>query len=179
MRHRVAVTGSSETARSVALLLVARDDCHVLLTGEDGTALQAAATALRVEPRVEGPVDVTALTGAAIVVACDVDEALVREVRDRAPAALLVVATDAPEADGRAMQHLLRWPRQRVIGIDPASAAAAATQRAAAAVRLVDHILADRGHLVEATVQCTADGDDSWNAVEVNIDARGIAGFGG
>jgi hypothetical protein len=179
MRHRVAVIGTSETARCVALLLVARDDCHVLLTGEDGQALQAAATALGVEPRVEGPVDVTALTAATLAVVCDAEAVPVRELRDRAPAALLVIATGAPEADGRAMQELLRWPRQRVLGVDTASAAGPATHRAAAAVRLVDHVLADRGRTVEATVQRTAEGGEgSWVSVAVTVGACGVTGFG-
>ncbi len=180
MRHPVAVVGSSETARCVALLLVARDDCRVLLTGEDGDALRAAAVALGVEPQVDGPVAAPALTAVTIAVLCEPDAATVRELRDRAPAALLVLATTTPEADARAAQDVLRWPRQRVLGIDAASAAAPATQRAAAAVRIVDHVLGDRGRTVEVTVQQTAEGGEgSWASVPVTLGARGVAGFGG
>lgn len=175
MRHRVAVIGGSEAARSTALLLVARDDSHVLLAQEDAGPLRAAAVALRVEPRVDGPVDVTELTAAAVVVVCDVADVAVEDLASRAPDALLVVATPQPEADARALQDRLRWPRQRVIGIDTASAAGPPTQRAAAAVRLVDHVLADRGRTVEATVQTTATGGtDGWGSVPVTVGAAGV-----
>ncbi|MCW2957247.1 MAG: hypothetical protein JWP18_50 [Solirubrobacterales bacterium] len=180
MRHRVAVIGTSETARCVALLLVARDDCDIVLTGEDGDALQAAALALGVEPRVAGPVDVSELTAAAVAVVCDTDQAPVYELRERAPAALLILATTDPEGDARQMQDLLRWPRQRVFGIDAASAKAPSTQRAAAAVRLVDHVLADRRRRVEATVQCTAEGGEgSWASVPVALGAQGVTAIDG
>jgi malate/lactate dehydrogenase len=180
MRHRVAVIGTSETTRSVALLLVARDDSQVLLTGEDGGALQAAAAALGVEPRVDGPVDVTELTGTQVVVVCEPDGVPVQELRTRAPHALLIVATADPEADARALQDHLRWPRQRVIGIDACAAAGAAPQRAAAAVRLVDFVLADRGRTVEATVQRTAEGGaGSWGSVPVTLGAVGVQSIDG
>ena len=106
MRHRVAVIGGSEAARSTALLLVARDDSHVLLTQEDGHPLRAAAAALGVEPRVDGPVDVGELTAAAVLVVCDIADVAVDELARRAPDALLVVATPEPEADARALQDL-------------------------------------------------------------------------
>ncbi|MCW3015335.1 MAG: hypothetical protein JWO02_2427 [Solirubrobacterales bacterium] len=175
MRHRIAVIGTSETTRSVALLLVARDDSHVLLTGEDGRPLQAAATALGVEPSVDGPVHVTELTAADLVVVCEADGVPVHEVRQRAPSALLIVATADPEGDARSLQDHLRWPRQRVIGIDAQAAGAPAAQRAAAAVRLVNFVLADRGQTVEATVQRTAEGGDgAWGSVPVMIGAVGV-----
>jgi hypothetical protein len=175
MRHRIVVVGTSETARSVALLLVARDDCHVLLTGEDGTGLQAAARALAVEPRVEGPVADHELTAAAVVVLCDGQPAPAAALRTRCPDTLLVVATADPAADAQALQGELRWPRQRVLGVDAVAAAGPCTQRAAAALRLVDHVLADRGRTVEAIVQTTAQGGDgSWASVSVRLGAAGI-----
>jgi len=180
MRHRVAVIGGSEAARSTALLLVARDDSHVLLTQEDGHPLRAAAAALGVEPRVDGPVDVGELTAAAVLVVCDIADVAVDELARRAPDALLVVATPEPEADARALQDRLRWPRQRVLGIDTASAAGPATHRAAAAVRLVAFVLADRGRLVEATVQTTATGGtDGWGSVPVIVGAVGVLSIPG
>jgi hypothetical protein len=174
MRHRVAVIGTSETARSVALLLVARDDCLLVMTGEDATALRAAAVALGAEPRVDGPVPVTELTAAVIAVVCDADQVPVHELRDRAPAALLVVATTDPVGDARTLQDSLRWPRQRVLGVDAEAAAGAPVHRAAAAVRLVDHVLADRRRTVQATVQTTAEGGEgSWASVPVTVGAPG------
>jgi malate/lactate dehydrogenase len=175
MRHRIAVIGTSECTRSVALLLVARDDSHVLLTGEDAAGLQAAAVALAVEPRVEGPVAVPALTAADIVVVCDGEAAPAVQLRLRCPDALLVIATPEPAVDAAALQATLRWPRQRVIGVDAAAAAGPPAERAAAAVRLVDHILADRGRTVEATVQTTAaGGPGSWASVPVRVGAVGV-----
>jgi hypothetical protein len=180
MRHRVAVTGTSETTRSVALLLVIRDDSQVLLTGEDGGALRAAATALGVEPRVDGPVPVAELTGARLVVVCEPDGVPVQELRTRAPDALLIVATADPEGDARTLQDHLRWPRQRVIGIDAGAAGASAPERAAAAVRLVDFVLADRGRTVEVTVQRTAEGGSgSWGSVPVTLGAVGVQSIDG
>ncbi len=175
MRHRIAVVGTSETTRAVALLLVCRDDGHVLLTGEDGDALRAAAASIGVEPRVEGPVDVQELTAATIVVVCEADDVPASELRRRAPDALLIVATVDPAGDARALQDQLRWPRQRVIGIDAGAAAAAPAARAAAAIRLVDFVLADRGAVVEASVQTTAEGGDgSWASVPVRLGAVGV-----
>lgn len=175
MRHRIVVIGTSETARGVALLLLARDDCHVLLTGEDGAGLQAAARALAVEPRVEGPVPAHELSAAAVVVLCDGQPAPTAELRVRCPDTLLVVATGDPAGDAQALQDELRWPRQRVFGVDAGAAAGPCTHRAAAALRLVDHVLADRGRTVEATVQRTAQGGaGSWASVPVRLGAVGI-----
>lgn len=174
MRHRVAVIGTSETARSVALLLVARDDCLVVMTGEDGAGLRAAAVALGAEPRVDGPVAVTELTAAVIAIICDAGQVAVHELRDRTPAALLIVATADPVGDARALQDSLRWPRQRVLGVDAEAAAGTAVHRAAAAARLVDHVLADRRRTVEATIQTTAEGGaGSWASVPVTVGAQG------
>lgn len=175
MRHRIAVIGTSESTRSAALLLMVRDDCRLLLTGEDGGALQAAAIALGVEPRVEGPVGVESLTGAHLVLVCDGQPVPVAELRTRCPDALLVIATAGPAEDGRLLQDELRWPRQRVLGIDAAAAAGPPPQRAAAALRLIDHVLADRGRSVEATVQTTAQGGvGSWQSVPVRVGAAGV-----
>lgn len=179
MRHRIVVVGSSETARAVALLLVARDDCHLLLTGEDGGGLAAAAVALATEPRVEGPVPAHELTAADLVVVCDGQTPPADDLRIRCPDTVLVVATPDVADAARALQDELRWPRQRVLGIAAGAASGPATRRAAAAVQLVDHVLADRGRTVEVTVQTTAQGGDgSWASVPARIGARGIQAFG-
>lgn len=172
MRHRVAVLGTSEATRMLALLLVARDDCHVVLDAEDGEALAAAARALGVEPRVQGPVDVTDLTAAQVVVVVEAAGVDAADLGRRAPGALLVVATAAPEADARTLQQTLRWPRQRVIGLDAEAAQGSAAQRAATAARLVDRVLADRGATVPATVQ--TDHADAWGSVPVRLGAVGV-----
>lgn len=175
MRHRIAVIGSSECTRSLALLLIARDDSHLLLTGEDGEPLQAAARALRAEPRVEGPVAVETLTAADIVVVCDGQAVPADELRTRCPDAVLIIATAEPAEHGRLLQDELRWPRQRVIGVDAAAAGGSATYRAAAAARIVDHLLADRCRTIDATVQTTAQGGPgSWGSVPVRIGAVGV-----
>lgn len=175
MRHRIAVIGTSECTRSLALLLVARDDGHLLLTGEDGEPLRNAACALRVEPRVDGPVDVETLTAADIVVVCEGQEVPTRELRTRCPDAILIIATTEPAEHGRLLQDELRWPRQRVIGVDAEAAAGSPTHRAAAAARLVDHLLADRCRTIEATVQTTAQGGPgSWGSVPVKIGSVGV-----
>lgn len=178
MRHRIVVIGTSETARAVALLLVARDDCHLLLTGEDGAALQAAAVALAAEPRVDGPVPAHELTAADVVVVCEGQVPPAEDLRIRCPDTVLIVATADVAADARALQDELRWPRQRVLGIGAGAATGPSTRRAAAAVQLVDHVLADRDRTVEVTVQTTAQGGEgSWGSVPARIGARGIQAF--
>ncbi|WP_354698685.1 hypothetical protein DSM112329_04375 [Paraconexibacter sp. AEG42_29] len=175
MRHRIALVGSSECTRNVALLLLLRDDCHVQLSREDAGGLKAAAGALGVEPRVEGPVPIAALTAAPIVIVCDGERVPVAELAKRCPDALLIVATSDPLTDAAALQEALSWPRQRVIGLDATAAAGSPAERAAGAVRLVDHVLADRGRVLEATVQVTAlGGPESWASVPARIGAVGL-----
>lgn len=175
MRRTVAVIGSSECTRSLALLLMLRDDAHVMLAGEDADGLRAAARSLGVEPRVEGPVPVQDLTAADVVVLCEGQAPPVDELRARCPDALLVIATTAPAMDGPALQERLLWPRQRVIGVDVLSAAGPPVERASAAARIVDHVLADRGRTLEATVQVSARGGaDAWATVPVRIGGVGL-----
>lgn len=175
MRHRIALIGSSECTRSVALLLLLRDDCHVLLSGEDAVGLRAAAIALGVEARVEGPVPVDALTAAPIVIVCDGEPPPVEELARRCPDALLLVATSDPLVDAPALQSTLRWPRQRVIGLDVVAASRSPVERAAYTVRIVDHVLADRGRMLEAVVQVAAlGGTESWASVPVRLGAVGL-----
>ncbi len=172
MRHRVAVLGTSEATRMLALLLVARDDCDLVLDAEDGGPLQSAARALGAEPRVQGPVDATALTAVALIVVGESAGVDAADLGRRAPDALLVVATATPQDDARGLQATLRWPRQRVLGIDANAANGPAAQRAAAAARLVDCVLADRRCSVPATVQ--TDHAGAWGSVPVRLGAVGV-----
>ncbi len=160
----------------LALLLVARDDCDLVLGAEDGEALAHAARSLGVEVRVQGPVEATALTAARIVVVVEPASVDAADLGRRAPDALVVVATATPEPDARTLQDTLRWPRQRVVGIDAGTAAGPPVQRAAAAAHLLDCVIADRQCQAPATVQ--TDHDGAWGSVVVRLGAVGIVAIG-
>lgn len=172
MRRRIAIIGSGEIARTVALVLLRRDDCDLTLVGETDADLRSAAGLLGVEPRVRsGSLDAT--TAAELLVLLEVGEKAAALLGVHCPDAVAYVASAQPVSDCARLQGVLRWPRSRLFG-RPAGDAGPALVVAQIA-QVVDHMLAERVAPVEVTALGRGpDEHAGWATVDAVLGNDGI-----
>lgn len=177
-RRKIAVTGSGEVTRLVALLLALRDDAELVLLHEDAAPLHGAAIPLGFTARAVGPVAWTDATGADVVVVLDDADGAGAELARRCPDALLVVATADPAQTLTGLQDTLRWPRRRLLGLTPGLIAGGVQATAAGVAQLVDFVLADRREALDAVVLHCGEHDlDGFHLATVDVGGDGVDRF--
>jgi hypothetical protein len=136
VRQKIAVVGDAELGR----VLAERDYAEVVQVGagED-------------------------LSGALVVVLTEPAEELWDDIRNRAPAAVVIVAGESPQP----VCEATLFPRGRIIGVeaDPALVS-----------RVIDSIVFDRGEEFETVVRCQGERgiDDEFARVPVRVAASGV-----
>src|SRR5215213_9372167 len=140
MRRKVTVVGGGNVGAACAQRFAERDyaDVVVIDTDEVGAArlgvdINVAAAISGYSPSVLGTSRYEELSGSDIVVIAidagddnaDVAAALAAEVRDRAPDAVVLVASNPLEGVCHAVYDVLEFPRERVLGLAGAAHSAA------------------------------------------------------
>jgi malate/lactate dehydrogenase len=118
--------------------------------------------------------DYEELSGSAVVVATTEPDGAA--IRDRAPDAVVIVATDSVAATCQQVCETTRFPRERVIGLPDSAAGDAATD---SIVEMVEAVLFDRNRELLCVALCLGEGraEDRFVAVPVRLGRGGIEEF--
>ena len=128
MRRKVTVVGAGNVGATCAQRVAERDYADVVLVdSEEGKAarlavdLNVAGAVAGYAPRVAGGESLEALSGSNVVVLAldppDDVERVAAEVRDRAPDSVVLVASNPLEPVCHSVYTVLRFPRERVVGL--------------------------------------------------------------
>lgn len=147
MRRKVTVVGAGNVGATCAQRLAERDYADVVLVDTAAERAQALALDLNVaaamvgyEPTVVGTDRFEELSGSAVVVlafdGAQDASAVAAEVRDRAPDAVVLVASNPLEAVCHSVYDVLQFPRERVVGLAGSIHSAALRMLLAAEMRV-------------------------------------------
>src|SRR3954464_10148202 len=132
MRRKITVVGAGNVGATCAQRIAERDYADVVLIDSEpergarlAIDLNVAGALSRYAPRVVGTDSYEELSGSALVVLAidstednaDVAAGIAAEVRDRAPDAVVMVASNPLEGVCHAVYDVLQFPRERMLGL--------------------------------------------------------------
>jgi malate/lactate dehydrogenase len=157
MRSKVTCTAETFTGELLGLLIAQLDlSVLILLGGREGLAadLAGAAGPQGYEPRVHDGTWSDA-GGSDLVIVDAIDQDTGKQIAQRCPGAVVIVATPTPVTDVQRLLDATRLPRARIIGA-PVEDSGPMTA-AARAAEIADAVLRDRRRTLQAAVQVLGD----------------------
>lgn len=172
MRRKITVIGQGPAAAAAALLLAQRDVADLVLVGlaaEVAEDLAAAGAVLGFAPELAAGAWLET-AGSDAVVLTELPEDAARELGERCPDAVLVLATPEPAEAVAVVLDATHLPRSRVVGV---RGAGGPFSSAAEAERVVDAVLHDRGRELPFPVLLRE--GEAVVAVRARVGAGGVA----